>query len=118
MKENQTENRFDDKEIIRITSEFRTGMIGKKGSSTGWCSKICWPLLSYFSVMGVEMTLKRGKVRARIGLTSSVKRYDHVWLELEDGRILDPTYDQFQQISEAQIPVYLGKLPTNYSSKY
>jgi len=37
--------------------------------------------------------------------------YEHIWIKLADGRVLDPTFDQF--CSEEPVPVYLG-LPTEF----
>jgi hypothetical protein len=55
-------------------------------------------------VMGVETEL----VEADFGWTN------HCWLALPDGRILDPTADQFVGHGATLPPVYLGPLPVIY----
>jgi hypothetical protein len=63
------------------------------------CFAVSAALQGYLSSCGVETEL----VEADFGHTN------HFWLRLPDGRILDPTADQF-----GLSPVYLGKLPTKY----
>ncbi len=71
------------------------------------CYAVCAPLQSYLSLCGYETSLVHGTV--------DLPDYDadHVWLELADGRIIDPTADQFKELNLP--PVYIGPLPTCYT---
>lgn len=46
------------------------------------------------------------------GWTLTITTWDHIWLELSDGRVLDPTADQFPL---SLPPVYLGEQPMQYN---
>lgn len=64
------------------------------------CFAVCAPLQAWLEAGGVESNL----------ITADFPQMNHVWLELSDGRILDPTADQF-----GLEPVYLGALPAVYA---
>jgi hypothetical protein len=84
-----------DAELLALTTEFRAGILGDR-PSTNMCAIVCYPLEGYLSFLGVDVTLQHG---------DPVRQRDHVWLALPDGRVLDPTADQF----DASLgPVYLG----------
>lgn len=71
------------------------------------CFAICAPLQGYLSFLGVEANLIEGEIRG--------SDCNHVWLELQDGRILDPTADQFKTPTGEGMPkIYLGKQPDWY----
>ena len=87
-----------DEELVAFAQEFREGILEGR-SAARMCFIVCFPLEGLLNASGVECRLIRGSVAA----------YDHVWLELEDGRILDPTADQFASIGNIKMPeVYLG----------
>lgn len=87
-----------DRRLIRIVAGFRAGILNGRPSAL-MCFAVCAPLHTYLSLLGVETRM----VEARFA------EVNHVWLALEDGRILDPTADQF-----GLEPVYLGSLPRSY----
>lgn len=85
---------FDDATLLEIATEFRDAIVGT-GASTNRCGMVCYPLADYLAFLGVDVVLHE----------SWVGRMNHVWLLLPDGRVLDPTADQF----DASLPpVYLG----------
>lgn len=90
-----------DKQLKRVASEMRAGIIGK-GSSTDMCMVVSAPL--------------QGMLSALYGLDTEIEEVDfldtnHVFLRLPDGRILDATADQF-----GLEPIYLGHMPPLYVS--
>ena len=96
-----------DKELLRFVTSFRFGMLGhKKGSK--YCYMVCLPLVSLLKYEGVDVELIEGDVcyyRYWIG---------HYWLRLKDGRIIDPTAEQFETDKRPMPRVYLGKKPRWY----
>lgn len=90
--------KLSDKRIISIAAEFRAGMIGDKPSAL-WCFMICAPLAGLLRWYGLEAELVEGYLGD----------INHVWLKLPDGRVLDPTADQFNDRRSEPLPaVYLG----------
>lgn len=89
-----------DKEIIRITTEFRDGMLD--GRPSNWtCGMVCFALRGYLEFLGLETSLYE----------SDLGEMNHIWMMLPDGRVLDPTADQFNHwFPHRQYPkVHLGK---------
>lgn len=86
--------------LQEIALEFRRGMLGRRRSN-GYCWMICQPLATYLSMCGHEVKVVEG----------FVGKEPHTWLELSDGRILDPTGDQFNPLGPK---VYIGKRPRRY----
>lgn len=84
-----------DIELIRLAAEFRKGILGRK-SSRGMCFAVAAPLSSFLSFGGVSNSLEKGENEAT----------NHFYIRLSDGRVLDPTADQF-----GFDPVYLGSTP-------
>jgi hypothetical protein len=94
--------------LHRIVSEFRKGILGKRPSAD-MCRAVCLPLQGYLSMAGYEAEFIEGE----IDINNAV--FDHVWLELPDGRIIDPTADQFSKPDGAPMPpVYIGEQPEWY----
>jgi hypothetical protein len=83
-----------DAELVEFTSEFRAGILGGRGSAR-MCAAVCMPLVTLLGLHGVEAVL----------MESETETCNHVWLRLTDGRVLDPTGDQF---AGGMPPVYLG----------
>lgn len=98
---------MNDAELREFAWEFRTGILGEKGSPEGMCFAVSAPLAGLLSACGVEAELVESDLSAH---PSSVW-YEHVWIRLADGRVLDPTFDQF--CSEEPVPVYIGE-PTEF----
>lgn len=88
-----------DTELLKYVTEFRKGILGRHASKA-MCLAVCMPLSCLLTLEGVENTLVEGEVG----------EWNHYWLELPDGRILDPTADQFGGF----LPVYLGPLPPEW----
>lgn len=92
---------MNDKQLRAFARSFRKGMIDKQ-SSEDCCAMVCWPLAGLLSAHGVEAQAIEGE---------TIWGVNHVWLRLPDGRVLDPTIDQFNRVwLKKPFPkVYLGK---------
>jgi hypothetical protein len=86
-----------------VVSSFRNGILGNR-QSDNMCAAICYPLQGYLSFLGIETEI----IEADFGNTN------HVWLKMKDGRIIDPTADQFSGPSLKFPKVYIGDLPPIY----
>lgn len=94
---------MDDKAIVKVATEFRAGILDGRRSDL-MCFAVCAPLQGYFrACCGVDMELIEGNVRFDDG------EINHFWLRMADGRVLDPTIDQFKMFMGKRLPkVYLG----------
>ena len=91
-----------DRDIIKTVSEFRKGILGKN-FSLGACYMICAPLQSFLSACcEIETSLES----IEYSEDTPNQCVNHYWLTLEDGRVIDPTIDQFE--SGHKNGVYLG----------
>jgi hypothetical protein len=100
-----------DKQIVKICSQFRTGVIGR-GKSKNKCYMVTAPLHAYLKFLKIECDLIEGFVTIGEQITN------HFWITLPDKRIIDPTADQFNEIKGKDMPkVYLGEKPTWYMLK-
>src|SRR5688572_7000189 len=104
-----------DIELRKLAWEFRKSMIGRKSGRLR-CLTISRPLRDHLHKHKIKCTLIRGAVcyyRCWIG---------HFWLELEDGRILDVTAEQFATKAwKGQKPrpmpkVFIGRKPRWYKA--
>ena len=86
-----------DKELRRCAASFRRGILGKRPSIM-MCFAVCAPLQGYLSFLGVETELEE----------ICVGDGNHFWLRLNDGRVLDPTADQFADYGGFKGAVYIG----------
>ena len=73
-------------ELLSFVEEFRDGVLGER-SSDMMCFAVSAPLQAMLSFTGVETEMMEGF-------------YDdgdrnHVWLQCEDGTVIDATADQF-----------------------
>lgn len=104
-----------DKELIRVVTGFRKGILGRR-KSLKMCYAICWPLQGYLRIINFETVLTEGKIKLADHNKGIV--INHFWLTLKDGRILDPTADQFNGWGNPDMPpVYLGDKPEYYEPK-
>lgn len=95
-----------DAELLEFTQEFRDGILDG-GPSDMRCFMVCAPLVTLLNMSGVPAKLEEAKsVRTVYG------ECNHVWIKLSDGRVLDPTADQFNSRRRKMPPIYLGK-PTS-----
>jgi hypothetical protein len=91
-----------DAKLLKFVTDFRRGIVGRKGSDC-MCFAICAPLVTLLNMSGVESILRDGWIKYEIG------RGNHYWIELADGRVIDPTADQFnRRLGKAMPKVYLG----------
>ena len=91
---------MNDKQLLRCATQFRKGMLGK-GDSHMKCFMVSAPLVGLLRAHGAQAALVEGKVGY----------CNHFWLSLPDGRVLDPTADQFNHLEHPDAPlppVYLG----------
>lgn len=99
-----------DKQLIKTTKEFTKGLLGKR-QDKGMCYAVCAPLQSYLSFIGCETQMCEGEIQQDEGL------WNHFWLQLSDGRILDPTASQFIAPDGTKLPdIYLGEKPEWYKT--
>ena len=88
-----------DIELIEYASEFRRAVIGD-APCAWWCAAISAPLCAALCVIGASVQI----------VENDLGECNHVFLRLSDGRILDPTADQFNLFNRVVLPgVYLGK---------
>lgn len=91
-----------DKQLIKFVNSFRYGIVGRRRSQF-MCFAVCAPLAPLLRLSGVEAVMREGLVKFPIG------EGNHFWIELEDGRVIDPTADQFNEILGLNLPkIYLG----------
>lgn len=98
------------KNLHRLATGFRRGVLNRR-KSDGHCWTISSPLTSLLRMLGHECELIEGTVSIRGA------REHHYWIALSDGRILDPTADQFNHLSglnKQMPPVFIGKRPNWY----
>ena len=95
---------MNDGEILEFAKDFREGILDGD-SSEMMCFAVCAPLETLLNMYGVDCELIEG----------SVGNCNHYWLELSDGRILDPTADQFNNLDRRFPEVYLGAKPAGWS---
>ncbi len=84
-----------DAELIDIATEFRDGILDGRPSKM-MCYMVSAPLAGFLNFYGLRADLIGGDL-------------GHFWIRLADGRVLDPTADQFNDEGfEVLPPVYLG----------
>lgn len=98
-----SEKEIEDKKILQIAKSFVKGFgpIDKK------CFIVSSSLQGYLSFF---FKIKTKLVMGEIYLQEA--DWDHYWLELANGKILDPTAGQFKELKLPK--VYLGDLPKSY----
>ncbi len=89
----------DDDILLEVARSFREGIV-RDGCSVGYCFMVCAPLEGYLHFVGIDAKLVRGVV------CGDDWEVEHCWLQLIDGRVLDPTADQFDNFELPE--VYLG----------
>jgi hypothetical protein len=94
---------MNDAELVSFATEFREGILGDDPPDM-MCFAVCAPLVTLLGLYGVPATMVEGDVYA-----DDIRWCNHFWLKLVDGRVLDPTADQFNSIVTEPLPaVYLG----------
>lgn len=91
---------ISDKKLTTFCREFRKGLLGRM-SSKGKCAMLSWALHGYLSsAMGLDTKVYKG----------DVGNWNHLWLVMPDGRVIDCTADQFNPKNKRKYPqVYIGK---------
>lgn len=91
-----------DQELTAFVRSFRDGILEGR-PSFAMCFMVCSPLVTLLRMHGVECELVESEIVDGVHI-------NHVWIKLSDGRVLDPTVEQFDGDMP---PVYLGP-PTKY----
>jgi hypothetical protein len=97
-----------DATLKKIVADFRKGILDGRDSKY-MCFAVCAPLQGYLSMIGYKSRLVQGEIKPSVDILTN-----HYWLELPDGRIVDPTADQFSTPERPMPQVYIGKLPEWY----
>lgn len=95
----------DNQRLMKVVSEFRSGILQGRKSNL-MCVAVCSPLEGYLrAIHGIDTHAVCG----------TIDEMEHFWLEMGDGRIIDPTADQFLKPDGNPMPeVYVGELPAWY----
>lgn len=100
------------KEIEKIVSRFAKGIIGRRKPDQ-MCFAVCAPLQVFLDLCGFRTELIEGEI-----YLDDETVWQHYWLKMEDGTIIDPTADQFQKPNGEDMPrTYIGPLPDWYFIK-
>lgn len=92
-----------DKQLLRFVASFRKGILGRSNSD-GMCFAVTAPLAPLLRAHGVEAEIVEGEVDFM-----PPGNMNHFWIKLADGRVIDPTADQFNNRTCRQLPpVYIG----------
>ena len=92
-----------DKQLVNCARAFRKGILAPGGDPSMMCFAVCAPLSGLLAASGFPAH------EETVDFNESAPCANHTWIRLEDGRILDPTADQFGL--EA---IYLGPVPELY----
>ncbi len=88
---------------------FREGILNGS-SSKNKCFMVAFPLEGFLNAVGYSCKLVSGTIDI-----DKFSEYEHFWLELAHGVIIDPTADQFQDPDGHDMPeVYIGEKPKWY----
>lgn len=93
-----------DKQLRAMCLEFRKGLLAKM-SSQGKCAMVSWALQGFLS-FAVKLKTEVHE--------SQVEKWNHLYLVMPDGRVIDCTADQFNEYHaikrKRKFPqVYIGK---------
>jgi hypothetical protein len=92
---------MSNEDIKKLAKHFTAGLLQGK-STVDMCYIVCSPLVSYLNFCGIECSLTEGELN---GI------YHHFWITLSDGRIIDPTANQFGLLN-----VWARKQPSYYKA--
>ncbi len=93
-------------EIRKIVRGFRKGLL-KTNPSESMCFVVCFPLSGYLRLCGYDCRVTEGKVG----------KYQHFWITLKGGIIVDPTANQFKKPNGSKMPsIYIGEKPVWYKA--
>ena len=101
-----------DKQLLKLVTSFRKGILGKYGKPDNKCYMVCHPLQSYLSYFA---NLKTDLIEFEIPFGDSI--FGHWVLLMQDGRIIDPTASQFNhhyELADRMPDVFIGHPPVKY----
>jgi hypothetical protein len=99
---------MSDRKLVRTASEFRKGILGRSPSRR-MCFAVCAPLLG---LLAMDKAFRGSLAESDVRKSDVI--FNHIFIALDDGRVLDPTADQFNDLFAEQMPkVYLGA-PTKH----
>lgn len=88
-----------DAALVEMCADFRNGILDGRPSRL-MCLAVSEPLAGFLAFYcGLHVKVIR----------RDEKRWNHAWIELPDGRVLDATADQFSTKRRPLPPVYIGK---------
>lgn len=97
-----------DKQIIIVAKGFTKGLLGNT-ASLNMCFDVCYPLSGYLNFAGIPCELTKGEILYDGG------KWHHYWITLSDGRIIDPTADQFVKPGGERLQnIWVENKPENY----
>lgn len=97
-----------EKKLRQIAARFCMGMLENR-SSKDMCYVVCNPLTTYLCFIGVPCELTEGEILHDGG------KWHHYWITLSNGKIIDPTADQFiTPRGERLKNIWVEKQPENY----
>lgn len=91
-----------EKKIAQISKLFTKGILDGM-TSVDKCFIVCAPLAAYLSIFGIECTLTEGEIN------HCEATLHHYWITLSNGKIIDPTADQFGLLNQ-----WVTKQPSYY----
>jgi hypothetical protein len=94
---------MNDAELVEFATEFRKGLLNGDSPSMA-CGMVCHPLVTLLNMSGVPCS-----IATTLAIRTKYGTCNHVWIALDDGRVLDPTADQFNDEGLSLPPVYLGR---------
>lgn len=87
--------------LLNLVRRFRNGVLGDRPSDL-MCGVVSYPLEGYLNFLGIKCHVVRGP------------EGEHYWIELEDGRIIDATADQYNSEFRKMPKVYIGPKPNHW----
>lgn len=100
--------KVNDRVLRRIARQFVAGIM-EGSNSKDMCFVVCNPLTAYLNFLGIECELTEGEIFNDQG------KWHHYWVTLPDGRVIDPTADQFIKPNGKRLKnLWVEIAPENY----
>lgn len=100
--------RREDRALLRVVTDYRRGALDGEPPHLR-CMMVCAGLQGWLSFANhIETEL------VDVWLRHDWTEINHVFLRREDGTIIDPTGDQFNDWGAEMPPVYIGPMPEVY----
>lgn len=95
-------------DLLTAVTDFVAGLLLlAKVSHAGNCLVMSQVVQKYLLLFDINTKLINVKI------DENGQKINHYCLEMEDGKIIDPTASQFKEMPK----VFIGKLPSNYLNK-